>query len=109
MAIKITGDEFHRFYFDEKYWEEKYHEEESIYVDGELREERYEEITGSSPVVIKGGFVSDNATGKWICSLEKFFKDWQKKQSTVFLVIEVSKEREQEVRSTLKEMEVKVR
>lgn len=97
MTSKTTGLEFKRFYLDGKYWPENGHtclDDVLLHVDGRAlsSDEDPRNIADAAVVEIHSGWV-DNipaavANGESNMSLEDYFLDWQKGQTTATLVVE---------------------
>ena len=89
MAVKTTGAEFKKFYYDPEFWpKDSWIDEIELLVDGERNESAEDDvdiILDESKVTIVSGFVAldkDNTP-----SLESFFKKWRKAQTTVSFVL----------------------
>lgn len=105
MGAKTTGAEWNRFYQDEAFWPEgRWPEEEDVTLNGQPVGEdfAFESIADTDVLVVSGGVVFDQDVVEEICSLEALFKRWKKKQSTIRIVMEVPKEKEQEFREAMK-------
>ncbi len=108
MTVKTTGAEFKRFYSDLDFWPEDdgktYHEDEDIIVNGKefCDDDESISIDDTATVTISGGIVLSQ---KWLDedapSLETYFKRWRKKQATAYLVVEVERSREGELRAAI--------
>ena len=95
MATKTTGAEWSAFYDDKSSWPDgAWHEDEIVTVNGIEVDTSYFDASKLSPtakVTVSGGIVflaSDATDGP---TLEAHFKGWRKRQSTVFMTVEVSK------------------
>ena len=101
MTVKATGAEWQKFYTDAAFWPEgAWHEDEEITIDGDPWPE--DQDLAHPPAVgkmtVSGGIVrlsEDALDGQ---SLEAYFRRWKKLQDTVFLGIEVHKDRAEAVR-----------
>ena len=104
MTVKTTGAEFKRFYFDDAYWPDgTWHEDEEIEVDGlPISEDlAIEDVPDTASMRIAGGVVMGLADGSGP-SVESYFKKWRKAQSTVSLLVECDKDKEDAVRSAVR-------
>jgi len=97
MTTQTTGLEFKRFYLDGKYWPENGHtlfDDVLLLVDGRAlsSEQEPRDIADAALVEIHSGWVdnipADVANGESNMSLEDYFLDWQKGQTTGTLVVE---------------------
>lgn len=105
MGAKTTGAEWNAFYQDAEFWPEgRWHEEEEVTLNGHPVGEdfAFEAAMDTDVLVVSGGVVFDEDVVGDLCSLEALFKRWKKKQSTVRIVMEVPKEKEQEFRESMK-------
>lgn len=96
MTTKTTGAEWKKFYADPEFWpEDAYHEDEEFTLDGASCDEGIDVdmIDDVSVVTVSGGIVFIKQSDTDRPTLENHFKRWRKKQSTVFLNIEVPKEK----------------
>lgn len=106
MTAKTTGAEFKRFYTDPNFWpqddDNTYHAEENVSVNGVVIEGDYENIPDDALVTIEGGIVfgpqwSDNEP-----SFETYFKRWRKQQSTIVIMVEVDRSKEESLLGAIK-------
>lgn len=86
MTVKTTGAEFKRFYEDAEFWPEgAWHEDDVILANGE-EVDIIDDIPETAAVAITGGVVFGLEGKK--PSLEAWFREWRKKQTTVSFVVE---------------------
>lgn len=110
MAKKrITGAELKAFYFDDEFWfnssDAVWHEDVILEVNGVTMEEDFsihEDLKDDDLVSILGGEVVSILPDFDGCSFETFFKRWAKKQSTVYLAVQVPKDKLEAVREAIK-------
>lgn len=96
MSVKTTGAEWNKFYHDPEFWGAgQWHDDTVIEVDG-VETEDYDELNDNTVVVIKSGYVVKTNSDDYK-SLERYFKKWKKKQTTVFFVVKCSKEKQTNV------------
>ncbi len=96
MVTKTTGAEFKRFYSDQSFWpSDAYTEDEELMVNGHPFDQYADPTTidDSALMTVAGGIVYLKAGDTDGPSLEAYFKRWRKVQTTVFLSIEVSKDK----------------
>lgn len=96
MAIKTTGAEWKKFYTDPDFWPDgTWHDDEEITVNGDVADadDNLEMIDDSAAVTVAGGVVFIHEGDDDGPTLEAYFKRWRKKQTTVFLSVEVSKDK----------------
>lgn len=107
MATKTTGAEFKRFYSDKEFWPHSNdicHDYEYITVNGEDIDGDFDlmSVQDDALMTIEGGGVYDGKHPNKEQSFEGYFKKWRKKQSNVVLVIEVSKDRLDQMAEAIK-------
>lgn len=94
MAINVSGAEFKRFYADPAYWpEDNYHEDVCFAVNStEVDGIDVDTLADTDIVTIEGGFLMgpawEDGEGP---SLEDYFKQWRKAQTTLVLTVECDK------------------
>jgi len=104
--IKTNGIEWKAFMNDETHWGECCVEEEVITVNGkEVDPYAFdaETLADTDKITVDGGYVTDQAkgaTGEW--ALPVFFGKWREAQTTVYLAVEVHKDRANAVRDAIK-------
>lgn len=101
MSTKTTGAEWKKFYADDSAWPDGwFHEDEIITING-IKDDDIDlkTIADDSVVVVSGGVVFMGDYGNDGDSLEGHFKKWRKKQTHVFLTVEVHKDNVDKVRS----------
>lgn len=118
MAIKTIGAEFKRFYSDKEFWPEPdtksgayvWHADELITVDGEEIDWDFDLtlVPDEARMTIEGGCVTDERNPDKDQSFEGYFKKWRKKQSTATIVVEVPKDKLEEVTIAIKQAGGKV-
>lgn len=113
MTIKTTGAEFKRFYSDKEFWPDGHsvwHEDEYITVDGVDIDGDYDltEVPDDSRMTIEGGAVMDERHPDKEQSFEGYFKKWRKNQSTATIIVEVPKDKLEEVTIAIKQAGGKV-
>jgi hypothetical protein len=101
MAAKLSGAEFKAFLHDREVWPNDNHwmEDEAISIDGGEEGELPGEIADNSVVVVHCGTIrrpkgDDDA-------LVATIRKWRKRQTTVFLVVQVDKSKETAVRDAI--------
>ena len=102
----IGGAEFKQFWDDDKYWGKGYVDDVLVTIDG--KESALNDGVGSvygisddAHISIVSGFVCDAGVNGDEVDLLKFFKAWRAKTKYSRLVVEVSKEKEAELRKLL--------
>lgn len=108
MTIKTTGAEFKRFYFDKEFWpgvRSVWHDDEYITIDGEKIDGDYNLtlVSDKACMTIEGGIVIDNLFHDKEQSFESYFKKWRKKQSTAIIIVEMHKDKLEEVTIAIKQ------
>lgn len=107
MAVKTTGAEFKRFYFDPEFWpegEEYWHEDDTITFDGEVVDSiDTDALADDAKVTIEGGTVFgpkwEDGAGP---SLDAYFRRWKKKQATVSFLVECNTEKAEAVKAAIR-------
>lgn len=105
MTTKATGAEWIAFYADKNAWpDDAWHEDEIITVDGvEVDTSEFDEskLSPTARVTVTGGiiYLSDDATDG--PTLEAHFRNWRKRQNTVFMAVEVSKINAEKVQAAI--------
>jgi len=88
--IRITGEEWKRFYADENYWPEgAWHEDEEIIINGETADtdtiDLANEVKDGDIMIVRGGTVfCDQVEPK---SLEGNIRKWKKAQNYTMLLV----------------------
>lgn len=102
----ISGAEFKQFWDDDKHWCESFVDDVLITIDGE--ESALNDgaasvygISDGAHISIVSGFVCGAGANSDGVDLSKFFKAWRAKTKYSRLVVEVSKEKEAELRKLL--------
>lgn len=102
----ISGAEFKQFWDDDKHWCESFVDDVLITIDGE--ESALNDgaasvygISDGAHISIVSGFVCGVGANSDGVDLLKFFKAWRAKNKNSRLVVEVSKEKEAELRKLL--------
>jgi hypothetical protein len=111
MSVKLTGQEYIDFLDDTSYWEEGiWVDEVVIEVDGVEYEGTEETISPTSIVKVIGGYVVCEDGNKKYDDLtyETFIKRWLKLQTTQSLVINVPKNKLDEILAYLKLQKCKI-
>lgn len=105
MPTKASGAEFKRFYTDNVYWPQDegntYHEDQSILVNGAEYDGDFEDIADDALVSIDGGIVFGPQWDGNEPSFETYFKRWRKLQSTVSMMVEVDRSKEEALRAAI--------
>jgi hypothetical protein len=106
MASKTNGATFKSFMQDNKYWFQRYWDDDEVTVDGVVVDEfdeMYENVSDSSVVVIKAGYVySDEDESFKGMELTSFFNRWLKMQSTISVTVTIDRSREAEFKALMK-------
>ena len=107
MATNTTGAEFKRFYNDDFYWKvsgdgDTWHEDEYVLANGAEIDGEYTDVADDAKVSIAGGVVFGPVIGSEEPSFEAYFKRWRKAQSTVMLMVEVDRSKEESMRAAIK-------
>lgn len=112
MTVKTNGAEWKRFYSDPEFWPEGVtYADETITVNGNVIDGCDDPdvlIDDSFIITITDGVVflhEDDVDGP---TLEAYFKRWRKKQTTAYLVVEVSKEKVETVIQSIQQAGGKV-
>lgn len=98
MSVKTTGAEFKEYYHDETYWvKDAWHDYHEVKVNGEYVEDITDDMPDDAEVVIESGVVyiptkTESEYGEKEVSLVSHFKAWRKQATCSTLVITVSKE-----------------
>jgi hypothetical protein len=104
--IKTNGAEIRAFWNDQPYWGEFAVDDEVITVNGDeiqAGEFNPDKLADSDKVTIDGGYVWDQTPGSdKDGSLHLFFNKWRKAQTTVYLAVEVHKDKADAVREAIK-------
>lgn len=113
MSVKTTGAEFKRFYDDKAVWGEKgWCDDFCLEVDGrEFGDGDYLDVSSlsdSSKVKIISGMIFDGPEDGDESDMIVTFRKWKKSQSVIGMVIEVEKDRLDEVLAILKSNRIKV-
>jgi hypothetical protein len=104
-VIKTAGAEWRAFWNDQTYWGECAVEEEVITVNGEeIAEGEFDidKVGDADLITVDGGYVFDQRLGvdkDW--ALQMFFSKWRKAQTTVYLAVEVHKDKADAVRKAI--------
>lgn len=104
MATKTTGAEWKRFYADPQFWPEgAWHEDEEVTIDGRTAgdDDDLSMLNDTAAVTVAGGIVFVQANDDDGPTLEAYFKRWRKQQNTVFLAVEVPREKAEAVRAAI--------
>lgn len=105
MTTKTNGAEFKRFYTDEAYWPQDsgntYHEDETVLVNGGEHDD-YETVPDDALVTVDGGIVLGPQWDGNEPSFEAYFKRWRKLQSTISMVVEVDRAKEDSLLAAIK-------
>lgn len=112
MSVKITGEEFKKFYSDDDVWPENvWHEDGYMGVDGIECVDGIDidSLSDTSIVTISGGIVYglEGSSGQEP-TLETYFKRWKKKQDTAIFVVSCDKSIMMKVKSAIIEAGGKV-
>lgn len=110
MSIKTNGAEWKRFYNDKVFWPEgHWHDDELMTLNGEESPEDWDlsEVPDSAALTIEAGCVFD-AAGDSVASLESHFKKWRKAQTTASVVVEIHKDKLDELKALVKTIGGKV-
>ena len=106
MVTKTTGAEFKRFYSDTEYWPDDdgntFHEDEIVFVNGGEHDGEYENMPDDALVTVVAGIVY---SPKFDCnepSFEAYFKRWRKAQSSISIVVEIDRSKEEALRAAIK-------
>lgn len=102
--VKTTGAEWNKFYNDPQIWgKEQWHDEVIITVDG-VEVEDYEALPDTAKVTIKGGYVvlSGDFPTEHSPSMETYFRNWKKAQTSIFIVVECPRENYEAVTTAIK-------
>lgn len=101
MTTKTTGAEWKKFYGDREFWPYgAWHDDEEITIDGTKApiDADLSIVSDDAAITVAAGVVFLVADADDGPTLEAYFKRWRKKQTTVFLSVEVSKEKAEAVR-----------
>jgi hypothetical protein len=110
--IKTSGAEWKRFYTDPSVWKEGcWHEDETVDIDGLASDEDLAIVADEAKVTLIGGVFFPSADGNpdEMLSLELVFRSWRKRQTTVFLSVECSRDKEASIREAIEKAGGKVR
>jgi len=105
--ITLSGKEFKEFMDDDEYWtKDTFLEDDTIIVDNfEVSETFfYNNILDTSIVKATGSIIFKDKVVK----LETFIKNWRKKQSTTYIILELEKEKLEECLSILNNFNCKI-
>jgi hypothetical protein len=96
--VKTTGAEWNKFYSDQDIWGNgQWHDDVVIRVDG-ANVEDYETLPDTAKVEIDGGYVFlSDGMDKEGPSMETYFRQWKKNQTTIFLAVECPREKYEDV------------
>lgn len=126
MPIKISGAAFKDFYSDPAFWPQKlsaqvavgevfhaWHEDETVLINGvQVEDVDLESVLPDDVLTISGGVVWHDVRGTKAdvahSSLEAYIERWQKQQSTDVLVVEVPKDKRDEIVAALEALGAKV-
>lgn len=102
----ISGAEFKQFWDDDKYWCESFVDDVLVTIDGKesTLDDGVASVSGISDdaiISIVSGFVCGAGANSDEVDLLKFFKAWRAKTKYSRLVVEVSKDKEAELRKLL--------
>lgn len=102
--MKVKGALWKQFYSDEDYWKGRYHDDVLIRFDRVIQDE-YDNPEDDAEVDVESGYVylqdeEDNGV-----PLSKFFKQWEKMQSTTTLVVIVDKDYLESAKAEIKQLE----
>lgn len=103
MTTKTTCAEFKLFYGDESWWPEgTWHEDQEVCIDYVPVDNDFDlsSVPDATWMTLAGGFVT-NENGDDLGSFESYFRKWRKHQSTVFLSVEVDRDKEHAVRAAI--------
>lgn len=103
--VKCLGAEWNRFYNDKEWWPENtFHDDAYITINGmdEAEDDDLSKIPDDASVSVTGGAVYHGEYSEDAKSLESYFKAWRKKQSTVTMIVEAPREKEDAVREAIK-------
>jgi hypothetical protein len=106
MAVKTDGATIKRYLADEgaEAWpKETYYEEEEILVNGAATDMDFDLslVDDAALVEIKGGAVLMGGDPEKCIAMTTHFKRWLRRQNTVMLLVEVSKEYEASLRNAI--------
>lgn len=104
MSVKMTGAEYKRYMAsdDPAFWpKDSFIDDTEVTVNGDVYDGDDSSIPDAADVVIVEGSYFKNYDSDGI-SLEAHFKRWRKAQSTVALVFDVPKDKEEVVREAVK-------
>lgn len=108
MSVMTTGAELKKFYNDKTAWPTGvWHEDEELEIDGvAIDRDKVEldigkDIEDTAKVKVAGGFLMDD-TGKDLGTFENHFKKWRKAQTSVFVSVEIPKDKEEAVLAAIK-------
>ena len=105
MTTKTTGAEWSAFYADKSAWPDgAWHEDQIVTVEGvEVDNLDFDEskLSPIAKVTVSGGVVFLNEESTNGPTLEAYFKSWRKKQTTVFMTVEVSRADAEKVQAAI--------
>ena len=104
MPVKCTGAQFKAFYNDDSIWPtDAWTEDAEIKVDGAVTDDTYDlgSVADDALIVVEGGIVL-GVSETIDPSLEQYLKKWLKVQSTVSMVVEVDRSKEEALRVAIK-------
>lgn len=103
MATKTTGAEWNRFYTDTTAWPDGwFHEDEEVTVNGVFDEDAdLANVPDDAVITVRGGIIYEGDYTNEGNSVEGHFKKWRKAQTTVFLVVEVHKDKANELKAAI--------
>jgi hypothetical protein len=118
--MKVSGKEWNEFYSDPEFWSKGYyHDDDLIYIDGqnveEMEDYSLENVNNNSIVDIQYGFVLKDPENPGtdlrpteICTLQNYFKRWKRKQTKTKVVIEIDKDKLDELKKVVKSVGAKI-
>ncbi len=117
MATKTTAGEMAEFFADEIFWQPDtrvddytWFDDALIYVDGKLEDDSlFDEMEPQHQVVIEGGNVYGRVVGQKEPTLEAYLKRWRKQKVTETVLVQVPKNKTQELKDFLKSIGAKVK
>ena len=103
MATKTTGAEWKRYYQDPAAWPEGwFHEDEEVTINGVFDENAdLTAVPDDAVIVVKGGIIYEGDYANEGNSVEGHFKKWRKAQTTMILMVEVQKDKADDLRAAI--------
>lgn len=104
--IKTTGAEFHSFYNDPEIWGDKvWHEDEQFFINGsdDVFEGDYSDLNDTDQIKITDGVIYFQDYDNHV-PFETYFKKWRRMNKFSFMIVEIPKETEQELRDFVKSL-----